>query len=76
MATFVELQAALIVGGYVAGIPAGFSEGPAIDAETAEAALCGACGRVGLHYYAFHRRGECGYVALAVCPRCSWAEEF
>jgi hypothetical protein len=76
MATFAELQAALIAGGYVEGVPAGFSEGPAIDAETAEEARCESCGRIGLHYYAFHRRGERGYVALAVCPMCSWAEEF
>lgn len=74
--TDAELQAALIVGGYVEGLPAGFSEGPALAAEAAEEARCEACGHVGLKYVPYHRRGERGYVALAVCPRCSWAEEF
>lgn len=74
--TYAELQAALIANGYVEGVPAGFSEGPAFDREAAAEARCEACGHVGLKYEPYHRRGERGYVALAVCPRCSWAEEF
>lgn len=74
--TYAELQAALIVGGYVEGLPFGFSEGPRLDAEAAEETRCEHCGRVGLHYRPYHRRGERGYVAVVVCPSCQWADEF
>ena len=75
MTSFAELQAALIVGGYIEGLPAGFSVGPRLDAEAAEAARCMHCGRVGLHERPYHRRGERQYIALLVCPSCQWADE-
>ncbi len=73
--TYVELQAALIADGFSEGLPSGFSAGPVLDAEAAEAAQCAACGRVGLHHRPYHRQGEWRYVAVVVCPSCLWAEE-
>ncbi len=34
-----------------------------------------AFGRVGPHGRPDYRRGKRSYLAVAVCPRCSWAEE-
>lgn len=76
--TFVELQVALLADGYLEGRPPrfGLHDMPDMDAGVAAEARCEGCGHVGLGYRPFFKPDPRSYVAVAVCPRCAWAEEF
>lgn len=70
-----DVHRALAASGYRPGAPDDFADFQADECQ-AEQMICPVCLTYGLYARGYRNGKPLGYRAIAVCPRCSHAEEF